>query len=74
MRKDKRIIFVIPHNQYYQVVEWCIENFGPKHRKRWKHNYKSDWKNNFKVAADIKPITFYINTREDAMAFKLRWI
>ena len=67
MRRDTRIIFTIPHNQYYQVVEWCVENFGRKHRNRWGHNFKLD-------AVHDTPTTFYINKKEDAMAFKLRWL
>ncbi len=67
MRKDTRIVFTIPPGKVVPVLEWCYENFGPKHRKRWGHN------NRLKYGYD-RPIDFYINKKEDAMAFKLRWM
>ncbi len=66
MRKDTRIVFTIPRSDKTKVLEWCHENFGPKHRKCWGHNTLDHY------ITDI-PITIYINDKEDAMAFKLRW-
>lgn len=72
MRRDKRIIFIMSWSNTAEVIDWCNENFGPRHRKRWGHTSLSNYTGSLWPAK--LPITFYINKKEDAMAFKLRWL
>lgn len=72
MRKDTRIIFTIPYSGTVQILEWCNENFGPKHRKRWGHNHPPKLPGHLRWSSHPY-MNFYINNKEDAMAFKLRW-
>ena len=53
-----RYVFVYPANRKNFLIEWCIENFGARHRKRWGYS---------------KSGSIYINNIEMAMAFKLKW-
>jgi len=64
MSKDTRTVFTVSFGDVTQVLKWCHENFGPKHRKRWGHNHTMNYRT---------PMNLYINKKEDAMAFKLRW-
>ena len=70
MRKDRRYRFKININYEFpeETANWCKENFGRKHRKRWGHS-QEHWNHNTKWHF----IYFYINNKEDAVAFKLRW-
>lgn len=71
MRKDKRYRFKININYDFpkEVSIWCEENFGSKHRKRWGHSQQR-WCHITKWHFTY----FYINDKEDAVAFKLRWL
>ncbi len=53
-----RFVFYCPKDDRSAIIEWCVENFGPKHRKRWGYS---------------KSGSIYISDKESAMAFKLRW-
>lgn len=72
MRRDKRIIFIMSWSNTAEVIDWCNENFGPRHRKRWGRSSLSNSPNLLWPA--WPPMKFYINKKEDAMAFKLRWL
>ena len=54
-----RFVFCCPKDDRSMIIEWCVENFGPKHRKRWGYS---------------KSGSIYISDKELAMAFKLRWV
>lgn len=59
-RKDGgRFVFECLSHEIQPVIEWCLENFGARHRKRW---------------GSSKSGSIYISDKELAMAFKLRWL
>lgn len=49
--------------QYIEILDWCIENFG-------EYNNRVTWMllANNEIGGDI-----YFEKEEDAVAFKLRW-
>ena len=64
-----------------EIISWCQEHFGSKHRTRWgftrlsMRSYFSDANLHYNTSTELYPkkITFYINHEEDAMALKLMW-
>ena len=64
-------MFVAPSSKITEMLDWCNEKFGPRHRKRWGHSSLNKFPKNWPAKP---PIDIYINNKEDAMAFKLRWI
>lgn len=49
-----------------ELFNWCVENFGQAFRE-WAYSTRHY------VRSKKKNITFYFLTKEDALAFKLRW-
>ena len=49
------------YNIKHEVMEWCRENFG---------QFPFDWG---VYTGQPKKIVFYFLTKEDALAFKIRW-
>ena len=70
MNKDRRYRFETKFENANEIIAWCKDTFGPKHRKRW------GFSNGTGLDASWLqyPPTIFINNDEDAMAFKLRWI
>ena len=88
MRKDKRYRVEFEVDTYeigMEMIQWCREQFGPKKRGRWgftdfEEYFSYDMESHYAKASnlfyryrDSMKIVFYINNKEDAMAFKLRW-
>lgn len=56
------LTFYIRPEQYVEILEWCIENFG-KSNPTWTLLANND------IGGEL-----YFKNEEDAMAFKLRWL
>jgi len=72
MRQDKRYQFKTKFENSDEIIAWCKEHFGPKHRKRW--GFSKGIKYDLDASWHTYPPIIYIVNIEDSFAFKLRWL